>query len=73
MQAGLRKIDMVNLSMEAVAALLTRYRLAALPPDVLIEVPVDACGTMDFHRAAEMIELGRTSALEALARSGFGR
>ena len=69
--AGLRKIDMVNLSMEAVSALLTRYRLAALPPDLLIEVPVDACGTLDFHRAEEMIELGRASAQEALARSGL--
>ncbi len=70
-RAGLRKIDVVNLSMEAVSALLTRYRLGGLPPDLLIEVPVDACGTLDFHRAQEMIELGRTYAREALDRSGL--
>ena len=63
-------MDVVNLSMEAVAALLTRYRLAGLPPDLLIEIPVDACGTLDFHRAEEMIELGRSSARAALAGTG---
>ena len=69
---GLRKIDAVNLSMEAVCAQLTRYRLAGLPPDLLIEVPVDACGTLEFHRAEEMIALGRECAREALAHSGLG-
>jgi NTE family protein len=68
---GLRKIDVVNLSMEAVSALLTRYRLAALPPDLLIEVPVDACGTLDFHRAEEMINLGRQAATAALTQAGL--
>ena len=69
---GLRKIDVVNLSMEAVAALLTRYQMAGFQPDLLIEVPVDACGTLEFHRGEEMIELGRSRAEQALARSGLG-
>ncbi|WP_024287418.1 patatin-like phospholipase family protein [Cellulomonas sp. KRMCY2] len=63
---GLRTIDVVNLSIEAMQNLLTRYRLASNPPDVLITAPVDACGTLDFHLAADMIRLGRDLAVDAL-------
>jgi NTE family protein len=62
-------LDVVNLSLETMQAALTRFCLAAYPPDVLITVPKDACRTFDFHRADEMIELGRELAVEALDRS----
>ena len=58
---GLSKWDMMNLSLEAMQSLLTRYRLAGYPPDVLVTVPKDACRTLDFHRADEMVALGRRS------------
>ena len=38
--------------------------------DVLVEVPTDACTAFDFHRADEMIALGRRLAAEALDRAG---
>ena len=50
--------------------MVARYRLAGLPPDVLITVPVDAARTLDFHRAAEMIELGRRLTAKALDDAG---
>ena len=62
----LRTFDVVQLSLEAMQRLITRYRLSSYPPDVLIEVPIDSCGTLDFHRATEMIELGRARASAAL-------
>jgi NTE family protein len=34
---------------------------------VNIEIARNACGTLEFDRAAEMIELGRTKARERLA------
>jgi NTE family protein len=40
-------------------SLITRYRLAALPPDVLVTIPGDSAKVLDFHRATEIIELGR--------------
>lgn len=67
--AGLGRFDVMNQSLEAMQSLLTRYRLAGNPPDVLITVPKDACRTLDFHRAADMIALGRELALAALDRS----
>jgi NTE family protein len=44
----------------------TRARLAGDPPDVLIAPRVAHIGLIDFHRAAESIELGRQAAHEAL-------
>lgn len=70
--AGLSKLDVMNQSLDAMQSVLTRYRLAGYPPDVLVEVPKDACRTLDFHRAVEMIELGRTLTIAALDRAGLG-
>jgi NTE family protein len=64
--AGLGKFDVMNLSIESMQSVLTRYCLAGLPPDVLVSVPKDACRSLDFHRAAEMVELGRELAEQAL-------
>jgi len=66
---GLSKLDMMALSLDAMQSVLTRFRLAGYPPDVLITVPKDACRSLDFHRAAEIIELGRTLTIEALDRA----
>jgi len=35
---------------------------------VLITVPKDACRTLDFHRASDMIALGRELTVAALDR-----
>ena len=50
---------MTAMALETMASLITRFRLATLPPDVLVTVPSDAAKTMDFHRAAELIAIGR--------------
>ncbi|OUZ11961.1 hypothetical protein BHE97_03550 [Aeromicrobium sp. PE09-221] len=63
---GLRKVDVTALSFETIQSALARYRMAGLPADILIEIPVDACKTLDFHRAEMMIDLGRSLAAEAL-------
>jgi len=52
-------------------SLITRYRLAALPPDILVTVAADSAKAMDFHRAAELIALGRTLT-EAALDEAFG-
>lgn len=63
--------DLLNMSFDTMSALITRYRLASTPPDVLVTVPVNACRTMDFHRAAELIDVGRELATEALDAAGY--
>jgi NTE family protein len=59
------------MALDAMESLITRYRLAALPPDVLVTVPVDSIKTMDFHRAVDQIPLGRTLTAAALDQA-FG-
>lgn len=68
---GLGVLDVMDLSLEALQSVVTRYRLASYPPDLLISVPKDACRTLDFHRGAEMIALGRSLTEEALAGSSL--
>jgi NTE family protein len=69
--SGLSRFDVVNQSFEAMQSVLTRYRLAGYAPDVLVTVPKDACRSLDFHRAAEMITLGRSLTESALAAAGL--
>ncbi|WP_256328506.1 patatin-like phospholipase family protein [Nocardioides sp. YR527] len=69
-QPDLRVADVMTLSWDAMQEMIARYRLAGLPPDVLITVPVDAARTLDFHRATEMIELGRQLTAKALDDAG---
>jgi len=68
---GLGKFDVMYQSLQAMQSVLNRYRLAGYPPDVLVTIPRDACRTLDFHRAADMIVLGRSLMTEALDRAGL--
>lgn len=36
------------------------------PPDVMIEISRDACGTFDFFKASELLEMGRAATVLAL-------
>ena len=58
----------VNQSFDAMQGLVARQKLAAHPPDLLISIPRNACGTLDFDRAAEMIARGYQAAEEQLGR-----
>jgi NTE family protein len=68
--SGLRLVDVMGLSMEAVRSAAIRHTLADHAPDVLVTIPRSCCRTLDFHRAEEMIELGRRLAADALDRAG---
>jgi len=70
--AGLSKFDMMSQTLDAMQSVLGRYRLAGYPPDILVTVPKDACRSLDFHRAAEMIDLGRALAIEAIDGADLG-
>lgn len=58
--------DLISLSVDAMQDRIARHQLAACRPDLLIEIAVDACGMLEFHRAGEMIDLGRLRARRAL-------
>lgn len=56
-------------SFDAMQGVIARQKLASHPPDVVIEIPRNACGILDFDRAEEMIELGYRKAKQQLSES----
>jgi NTE family protein len=58
--------EVMNRTIDIAQAALARHTLAAYPPDLLIEVPRSACRGLEFHRAAEVIDIGRMLAAQAL-------
>jgi NTE family protein len=58
--------EVMNRTIDIAQAALARHTLAAYPPDLLIEVPRSACRGLEFHRAAEVIDVGRALAARAL-------
>jgi NTE family protein len=55
-------------SLDAMQASIARCMLAAYPPDLLIELPVNTCAAHEFYRAREVIAIGEELAEKALAR-----
>jgi NTE family protein len=57
---------------EAMQSTISRLKLAAYPPDAVIEIPRNSCKTLEFDRAAEMIALGykKASMCDFTASSG---
>ncbi len=62
----LGSFEVMNRTIDIAQAALARRTLAAYPPDVLIEVPGTACRSLEFHRAAEVIDVGRALAAAVL-------
>jgi NTE family protein len=62
----LGSFEVMNRTIDIAQAALARHTLAAYPPDVLIEVPRSACRSLEFHRAAEVIDVGHELAAVAL-------
>jgi NTE family protein len=61
-------LELFSRSLDTVQETITRLKLAAQPPDLLISIPRNVCTMYEFHRAEHAIELGRQRAREALAR-----
>jgi len=60
--------DIMLGSFDAMQAAIARYRLAAYPPDVLIEIPNNICQTHEIYKARALVAAGRYWATEALDR-----
>ncbi len=60
--------DIADQAFDTMQGAIARHKLAAYPPDVTVEIARNACGTLEFDRADEMIELGRRKAKMAIDR-----
>ncbi len=61
--------ELMSRSFETMQNAIAAMKLAAYAPDVLLEVPSDACEAHEFHRASELIEIGYRVAERGLAGS----
>ena len=59
--------DIANQAFDAMQSTIARQKIAAYPPDHVVEIARNACGTLEFDRATEMIELGYKKAQDSLS------
>jgi NTE family protein len=59
-------LELFARSLDVVQETITRFKLAAQPPDLIIRVPRNVGAFYEFHRATEIIEVGRQRTREAL-------
>ena len=64
-------MELINDSIDTMQGMIERYRAAASPAQIQIVVPYSSASTLDFHRAAELIEVGRALAADAFDRAGI--
>ena len=62
----LGSFEVMSRTIDIAQAALARHTLAAYPPDLLIEVPRTTRRSLEFHRAAEVIEAGQELAARVL-------
>ena len=66
---GWTMLDIADQTFDAMQGTIARQKLASYPPDRTIEIARDACGTLEFDRADEMITLGYDTAARSLGSS----
>lgn len=60
--------NLIGESSSLMLSQITKLTLQLNPPDILIEVSRNACGTFDFYKATELIEAGKEATKECLER-----
>jgi NTE family protein len=60
-------VDVMLGALDTMQQTITRFKLAAYEPDLLIEVPINVCQGHEFYRADEIIAAGEHWAEEAIA------
>ncbi|MBE0484786.1 patatin-like phospholipase family protein [Marinobacter sp.] len=65
---GIGKFDVMNLTIETMQSALVQYKIAGYPPDLLVNIPKNASRSYDYHKAPELIQLGRQRMAAALDR-----
>jgi len=61
-------MNVARVSMQAMQDTIAKLRMSSYRPDVVVNVPRNACGFFEFWKAEELIELGRQRAAQAFSR-----
>ncbi|VEI12964.1 patatin-like phospholipase family protein [Trueperella bialowiezensis] len=68
---SLRTMEVMALSLRVMQDAINRYRAAPNPVPATVRIPKDAVGDLDYHRAAELIDMGRTAAIKVFDETGI--
>jgi NTE family protein len=63
------KLGYFNLMNETVGLLtyqISKMTIEKYPPDILVNISRNSCGTFDFYKAEELVEIGRHAAIKSL-------
>ena len=60
--------DLLMRSMDAMQTTIANFRVAAYKPDVVIQIPRDACDFFEFYKAAELIDFGYQRTKDSLQK-----
>jgi NTE family protein len=69
---GMGFIDLLNFSYDLLQDKLSALVLERHPVDILIEIARDQAGTLEFDKAAELIEIGKNKMKEAIEQFEYG-
>lgn len=61
------RIGLLLSSMEVMQGALTRYKISGYAPDLVVRIPKDVGGFHEFHRAKELVAIGRRLARYQIA------
>ena len=60
--------DVIDQAFDAMQGTIARQKIASYPPDILVEIPRNLCGVLDFDRARELIDAGYRAAAEQIPK-----
>ncbi|WP_419784824.1 patatin-like phospholipase family protein [Pseudodesulfovibrio sp.] len=66
-RTDIKAYNILYQSFDAMQGTIARLKVAAYPPDCLIEIPANLCSLLDFDRAGQLIEYGYRKAAEVLS------
>ena len=61
-------MNVARVSMQAMQDTIAKLRMSNYSPDIVIDIPRNACGFFEFWKAEELIRLGRVRAAHAFSR-----
>ena len=64
----IRAYDILYKSFDAMQGSIARQKIAAYPPDAVLDIPINLCSLMDFDKAGPLIEHGYGLAAEKLPK-----
>ncbi len=67
-EADIGLFDVIGKTFDIMQNTIARLKLAAYAPDIIIDIPRNVCSFYEFHRASELIEIGRRRTGQAFTK-----